>query len=67
MSEQAFGDKLSEALGRELALRKALKECSDDLEAYIEHHYDKVKDQPAMTRRYDRDMEPVKQARKLLG
>jgi hypothetical protein len=48
-------------------LRAALKECADGLAEYVEHHYDRTKDHPAMKRRYDRDMQPVIDARKLLG
>jgi len=48
-------------------LRAALKECADDLESAVEHQYDKVKDHPAMTRRYERDIQPVHIARKLLA
>jgi hypothetical protein len=48
-------------------LRAALKDCSDELAEFIEHHYAKTKDHPAMKRRYDRDMTTVLAARALLN
>lgn len=47
-------------------LRTALKDCADELADQIEGHYAATKDHPAMKRRYDRDMQPVIAARKLL-
>jgi hypothetical protein len=44
-------------------LRAALWACSDELALYIENDYDRTKNQ----RRYERDMQPVYNARKLLG
>lgn len=48
-------------------LRAALKECADELAEYVEHHYAKTKDYPSEKRRYDRDIAPVIEARKLLA
>jgi len=47
-------------------LCRMLKEVTDSLEAEVEHSYRGVKDHPAMKRRYDRDMEEVHRARKML-
>lgn len=50
------------------ALKSALKECADDLEAYIKDHYldSGGNCHPALQHRYDRDIAPVLNARKLL-
>lgn len=49
-------------------LRAALKECADDLEAEVEARYSHgVKEHPAMTPKYNRDMAPVYTARDLLA
>ncbi len=48
-------------------LRAALKECSDDLESELRGRYDKTLDYPSQRNRFDRDMKPVVEARKLLG
>lgn len=50
------------------ALRAALKECADELEAQIEALYPQADRDtyPTYQRRYDRDIEPVRMARKLL-
>ena len=49
-------------------LRKALRECADELEAEIEDRYGHgIKEHPAMRRRYERDMETVRAARATLG
>jgi hypothetical protein len=45
----------------------ALRACSDDLEAEVEGRYQGVKDHPAMTPKYERDLEPVVNARKILN
>jgi hypothetical protein len=47
-------------------LRALLKECADELADQIEGQYAKTKDHPAMKRRYDRDMQPVLDARAAL-
>ncbi len=47
-------------------LRAALKDCADELEGYVEHHYAKTKDYPSELRRYERDIEPVRKARELI-
>lgn len=47
-------------------LRAALRECSDDLAAYIEHHYAGTLDYPSRKAKYDREMDVVLAARKLL-
>ena len=44
-----------------------LKECSDDLAAHIDYHYSRTLDYPSQKRRYDNDMQPVIEARKLLA
>lgn len=59
-------------LGREAAdeierLRGLLKACADELEDQVEGHYAQTKDHPAMKRRYDRDMQPVLDARAALS
>lgn len=48
-------------------LQAMLKECADDLESEIEGRYHGVKDHPAMTPKYERDMETVKRARALIA
>jgi len=47
-------------------LRALLKECSDELADQVEGQYAKSKEHPAMKRRYDRDMQPVLDARAAL-
>jgi hypothetical protein len=60
-------EKIVDALRDHDALRAMVKELADDLEAEIEGHYANLKDHPAMTPKYERDMEPVRKARQLLG
>ncbi|MGO9849832.1 MAG: hypothetical protein ACLPKT_25500 [Methylocella sp.] len=48
-------------------IRVLLKELADDLEAEVEGHYQGIKDHPAMTPKYERDMSNVKKARALLA
>ena len=48
-------------------MREALAECADDLAAEIEHRYDRIKDHPAMTPKYERDMVTVRRARAALA
>jgi hypothetical protein len=49
-------------------LRSVLAECANDLEAEVEARYSHgIKEHPAMTPKYESDMQPVKDARKLLG
>jgi ADP-dependent phosphofructokinase/glucokinase len=48
------------------ALREALKDCADSLEAHVEHEYKSIKDYPSMKRKYEQDMEDVYRARALL-
>jgi hypothetical protein len=48
-------------------LRAMVRALADDLESEVEGHYALVKDHPAMTPKYERDMEPVRKARKILG
>jgi hypothetical protein len=58
-----FGERVSEIA----ALRGALNECADDLEAEVEARYSHgIKEHPAMTPKYERDMESVVKARVLL-
>ena len=64
MSDNGEADSRNEEIER---LRAALRECADDLEAYINAHYGKTLDWPSQQRRYDRDMIPVVEARKLLN
>ena len=45
----------------------ALKECSEELALMIEHEYRDTLMYPIMKGKYERDMEPVYNARKLLG
>jgi len=50
------------------ALRETLKDCADDLEAEVEARYSHgIKEHPAMAPKYERDMEPVIKARKILA
>jgi hypothetical protein len=44
----------------------ALRECSDDLAAHIEHYYAATLDYPSQKRKYDADMKAVIEARQLL-
>lgn len=53
--------------GKILALRAALKECADELEAEIEAHYKGLLVYPVMQRKRARDLEIIDRARKLLG
>lgn len=48
-------------------MQEALKECADGLEEYVEAYYAKTKEYPSELRRYERDIEPVLEARKLLS
>lgn len=48
------------------ALEIALKDCADDLEAEIEARYGSTKEHPAIRRKYERDIAPVRSARLLL-
>lgn len=48
-------------------LRALLKDCADDLAGEVESRYQGIKDHPAMTPRYERDMEPVIAARAALA
>ena len=49
------------------ALLVALKDCADDLESEINARYNGPSQvHPALQRRYERDMEPVVVARRLL-
>lgn len=48
-------------------LRAALKECADDLEASVNAEYRDTLDYPSQKLKYDRDMQPVMSARKLLN
>jgi hypothetical protein len=68
----------AEYLGRYLAAESSLSslrervrplvtELADDLESFVEGHYDRIKAHPAMTPKYERDMELVKRARVFLS
>ena len=46
-------------------LEAALKDCADELEEHVEARYAKTK--PHLERQYERDIEPVRQARAALG
>ena len=48
-------------------LRAALKECADDLEAELEAKFASIGQHPAILRKHERDMEPVKTARAVLA
>lgn len=48
-------------------LRAALTECADDLEASVKAEYQGTLDYPSQRRKFERDMEPVRKARALLG
>ena len=47
-------------------LRAALKECADDLEASVNAEYHGTLDYPSQRRKWERDLQPVAAARKLL-
>lgn len=47
-------------------LQALVKELADELAEWVEHNYQYTKDHPGMKRRYNRDIEPVLQARTLL-
>lgn len=48
-------------------LRAALKNCADDLEASVNAEYSGTLDYPSQQLKHERDMEPVRRARELLG
>lgn len=48
-------------------LRAYLKECSDELEAYIGHRYSGTLDYPSQKQKFDSEMSVVLEARKLLA
>ena len=56
--------KLNEARARVAQLEAALKDCADELEEHVEARYAKTK--PHLERQYERDIEPVRQARAAL-
>ena len=43
-----------------------IRELADDLEAWIENYYKLTKDYPSELRRYNRDMDVVHRARKII-
>ena len=47
-------------------LSVALKECADDLEASVNAEYHGTLDYPSQRRKWERDLQPVAAARKLL-
>ena len=49
------------------ALRECLRECADDLASSLIDQYGGDIRHPVQRRRWERDMEPVVKARKLLG
>ena len=49
------------------ALRECLRECADDLASSLIDQYGGDIRHPVQRRRWERDMEPVERARKLLG
>lgn len=65
MQRESEGKK--KAIEENERLRDALDECADDLESYVEHEYVSMHDYPDIHRRYERDIEPVRKARKLLA
>ena len=48
-------------------LRAALRECANDLECELNGRYDQTLDYPSQRAKFDRDMQPVLAARKLLN
>ena len=56
-----------EMLDEIMRLRALLAECADDLESWVEGNYAKTKDYPSEKRRYDRDIQPVLNARAALA
>jgi|HubBroStandDraft_4_1064222.scaffolds.fasta_scaffold94879_3 hypothetical protein len=48
-------------------LKDALIECANDLEASVKAEYEGTLDYPSQYRKFERDMEPVVKARRLLG
>ena len=57
---------LTKARARIEALELCLKDCADEAESWIENYYKDTKEWPSELRRYERDIECVKEARKLL-
>lgn len=57
---------LSAAEARIQRLAAVLVELADDCEAEVEHRYKGIKDHPAMTPKYERDMDAVRRARAAL-
>ena len=47
-------------------MAEVLTECAQDLEAEVEAKYDGIMQYPASKRRYERDIEPVNKAKKIL-
>lgn len=61
-------ERLENLEGENQRLREALKECSDDLETYVEQeHPQDMREHPVVERRYQRDVAPVVHARRLLS
>jgi hypothetical protein len=59
-------DTIREAVEEIKQLRALLAECADDLNVWVETHYENSLQYPGERRRRDRDMEPVRRARALL-
>lgn len=63
-SDMAGADTCDEAADAIEELMALLKECADDLEEELDNRYGNV--HPAMQKRYDMDMAPVRAARAAL-
>ena len=68
------GDHVAESIAEEaartiIALKTCLRECASDLEQHIESEYPKsIREQyPSEMRRYERDITPVLEAKRLLN
>ena len=60
-------DEIEQLRTENAALRECLRECADDLAASLIDQFRGDIRYPAQRRRWERDMEPVERARKLLG
>ena len=57
-----------DATARMEMLEAALRECANDLEAYVKAQYPAGSFKyPSLARKYENDMEPVRRAREILG
>lgn len=67
MGHPIDGKAYHELLAENALLRTALLDCATDLQASVAAEYADTLHYPVMRRKYERDMEPVARAMKLLG